>query len=215
MIHLLSYTEVGGHRVNEDVFVARSHPADPDCQLGCLADGQGGRAGGGRAAQLACETAVAAASQYPPAELFDPLVWQSVLAQADTVVAADLTAGLTTLIGLCVRGDQLAGASSGDSAVVTVGPRGSQELTAHQFKNPPVGSGGAIFVPFETSLTRPWRVLAMSDGVWNYAGWDRVTAAGIRTGGRELLAQLQEAARLRGTGGFPDDFTLILLETPV
>jgi hypothetical protein len=211
MIHVLTFSEAGGHPVNEDAFAVRPHPADPGCWLVCLADGQGGRAGGARAAQLACETAVALAAQYPPAELLNPATWQTVLAGADAAVAADPVAGFTTLIGMGVRDDHVTGASCGDSAVLAVDPAGSRVLTDRQWKNPPAGSGEAFFAPFAEELVRPWRVLVMSDGVWKYAGWDKINRA-ARAGGEELLAELQQAARLRGTGQFPDDFTVVLLE---
>lgn len=213
MVQILSYSEVGGHRVNEDAFVVQPHPTDPDCPLVCLADGQGGQAGGARAAQLACETAMAAASQHRAVELADAFTWQSILARADTAVAADSDAGFATLIGLCLQGNRVVGASCGDSAVAAVCPKGLRELTAFQFKNPPIGSGEAVCIPFEVELARPWRVLVMSDGVWKYAGWERITRAATRTGGQELLVGIQEAARLRGTGAFPDDFTVVLLES--
>jgi len=55
-------------------------------------------------------------------------------------------------------------------------------------------------------------VLAMTDGVWKYVGWDRVCELATRLGGDELLAALQAAARLPRTGQFQDDFTAVLLE---
>jgi PPM family protein phosphatase len=86
-------------------------------------------------------------------------------------------------------------------------------LTSRQFKNPPVGASDADFVPFELELVPPWRVLVMSDGVWKYASWDRVWDCAARLSGEELIAALQTAARLQTTGEFPDDFTVVLLES--
>jgi serine/threonine protein phosphatase PrpC len=212
MIHVLTYSEVGGHRVNEDAFVARPHPVDPDSWLICLADGQGGRAGGERAAKLACETAADLATKAPAGDLVNSSAWQSILAHADATVAADRAAGFTTLIGLGILTNQIGGASSGDSAAVLFSGGKALELSARQFKNPPVGSGEATFIPFEARAARPWRLLAMSDGVWKYAGWEMVRKLATTMTGPELLAQLQDAARLRGTGAFPDDFTVILVE---
>src|SRR6185369_1355332 len=91
------------------------------------------------------------------------------LAHADAAVAADREAGFTTLVGLCVGADHVAGASCGDSAAVAVcGASAPRVLTSRQWKNPPVGSGEATFVPFEMELAEPWRLLVMSDGVWKY-----------------------------------------------
>ena len=38
--------------------------------------------------------------------------WANLLAQSDAAVAADREAGFTTLVGLCVIGDRVAGASA-------------------------------------------------------------------------------------------------------
>src|SRR5262245_12226904 len=50
MIQAFHYSEAGGHAHNEDAFATLSHPQNPNCQLGVIADGQGGRAGGAAAA---------------------------------------------------------------------------------------------------------------------------------------------------------------------
>jgi serine/threonine protein phosphatase PrpC len=112
MIRASSFTAAGGHAVNEDAFLVRELP--PDAWLIVLADGQGGRAGGARAAQLACQTAVEHATR---AASFD---WREVLAAADAAVAADRDAGFTTLVGLSVSAGRVAGASCGDGAAVAV-----------------------------------------------------------------------------------------------
>ena len=213
MVQLFTFTKVGGHRVNEDSFAARVHSSNPECWIACLADGQGGRAGGARASQLACEIVVASASARRHAALSDSQDWQAILAEADRGVATDREAGFTTLIGLCIQNNWLVGASCGDSAVVVVS-QGSVEIpTSRQFKNPPVGSGEADFIPFEMKLKAPWRVLVVSDGVWKYCGWDAMSAAALNTGGDVLLSHLQSIARLPGSGAFPDDFTVVLIES--
>ena len=157
----------------------------------------GGRAGGARAAQLACQVVARGEG----------------LTAADAAVATDSAAGFTTLVALRVEGDRVTGALCGDSAALAAWGDGLMRvLTARQFKNPPVGSGDATFVPFALELTRPWKVLAVSDGVWKYAGWERVWDCAAKLGGEELIAALQIAARLPLTGEFPDDFTVVLLE---
>jgi hypothetical protein len=136
------------------------------------------------------------------------------LAYADQAVAEDREAGFATLIGLSVQSNRVTGASCGDSAVVAIGKESAPRvLTSHQFKNPPVGSGEANFIPFERELVPPWKVLAMTDGVWKFAGWEKVWDLAARLSGEELLAELQSAARLKMTGEFPDDFTVVLLES--
>ena len=205
MIRVFTFSEAGGHPANEDAFVVAPLPGDPEGRFVCVADGQGGRAGGAVAARRACDTAASLAGGEGD--------WRDILGRADRAVADDTRAGFTTLIGFGIAGDTISGASCGDSAVLVVCGSGEiTELTARQFKNPPVGSGEADFVPFEAELTRPWKVLAMTDGVWKYAGWDRIRTLATELAGEELLAALQVAARLPGSGRFPDDFTVVLLE---
>lgn len=211
MIRTFTFSEAGGHPANEDAFAVQhcpGEPDDPERPEGCLvwvADGQGGRAGGAKAARLACGTAAS--------HVGDADDWPGVLSRADRAVAADPEAGFTTLLGFAVRGDTLTGASCGDGVVLAASGSGEfVELTRLQYKNPPVGSGEAVFMPFEIELVRPWKVLAMTDGVWKYVGWPRVRGLAASLGGEELIAALDSAARLPGSGEFPDDFTVVVLE---
>jgi hypothetical protein len=213
MVSVVSFSQAGGHPANEDAFIVERHPADPACWLCFLADGQGGRAGGARAAQLACRTAAETILREPRERRLAPSHWADLLRQADMAVCADPEAGFTTLLGFCLAGGRLAGASCGDSAVaVAAADEPLREITAGQLKNPPVGSGAARFWPIGAVLVQPWTVLAMSDGVWKYVGWERLAQAASAERGQPLLASLQEQARLRGSRQFPDDFTLILFE---
>ena len=206
MIRTFTFSKAGGHPENEDAFVVHRLAGNPNDYLVCVADGQGGQAGGAKAARLACDTV---------AELADQHAMTRALCRADAAVTADAEAGLTTLAAFILRGNILAGASVGDSAVLTICGSGEiTELTARQFKNPPVGSGEAVFAPFEINLQRPWRILAMTDGVWKYAGWSQVRELATTLSGESLLSALQSAARLRHTGEFQDDFTVVILEGP-
>lgn len=196
MIRTNSFSAAGGRAVNEDAFVLQPLP-NGEGWLVALADGQGGRAGGARAAQLACEVAAHAQS----------------LTEVDTAVAADPQAGFTTLVTLRVEGDSVTGASCGDSAALAIDGSGTvAELTRHQLKNPPVGFGDATFIPFAVELVRPWKLLVITDGVWKYASWEKVRELGSRYSGEVLLRELQAAARLPN-GEFQDDFTVVLLES--
>jgi hypothetical protein len=87
--------------------------------------------------------------------------------------------------------------------------RQSVILTAQQCKNPPVGSGGGRFVGFFAKLTPPWRVLAMSDGVWKYAGLDNIVRIAAAKKGQEIVDAIRQAAGMRGNGRLQDDFTLV------
>jgi len=86
------------------------------------------------------------------------------------------------------------------------------EMTSGQHKNPPIGSGAASIVPFGTVVNAPWKMLVMTDGVWKYAGWERVIEAARRESGSQLVAVLQQAARSPSNGRFQDDCTVVVLE---
>jgi PPM family protein phosphatase len=211
MIELHSISEAGGHPVNEDAFLIREHPAEAGCWFGCIADGQGGRAGGARAAHLACEVVMRIADRTPVGMLASARGWGYLLLEADREVAADAEAGFTTLVGLCIRRGRIVGASNGDSAALLVNQSGSEILTERQPKNPPVGSGAAAFAEFTAELGESWRVLAMTDGVWKYVGWDRIGKALREKTGRSALDELRQMAALPHTSELQDDFTAILL----
>ena len=166
-----------------------------------------------QASQLACRAAMDAALQESPRRLASPLAWAELLHGADEAVRDAREAGFTTLLGFCITKGYLAGASCGDSAVLvaTSGQRPSV-VTAGQAKNPPVGSGTAPFWPFGLALVVPWVVVAMSDGVWKYAGWDRVEEAVSAGHGQQIVERLQEGARLQGSGQFQDDFTVVVFD---
>jgi PPM family protein phosphatase len=212
MLSVLSYSEAGGHPVNEDAFGVRAHPDDERCLLVALADGQGGQAGGAQAAQVACRAALDAAAGSPAASVPLSSFWPKLLHLADQAVCAETQAGYTTLIGLAIRDNVVVGASCGDSLVMTVCSGRTSDLTRAQHKNPPVGSGDGFFVPFEAELVPPWLVLVMSDGVWKYVGWDRLREMARRHRGQALVDELQQAARLSGSGKLQDDFTLIVIQ---
>lgn len=213
MIVVTAFSEAGGHPQNEDAFVVQPHPSGPDRWLCFVADGQGGQASGGEAARIACRVGIEAALVRSWRALRSPDIWEDILGEADRAVSADPEAGFTTLIGFVISGEFVAGASCGDSAVVMLlQGQPARELTTGQRKNPPVGSGGAEVVPFSAGLSSPWSVLAMSDGVWKYVGWDRLVQAATETRGESLVETLKQAARSPRSGQFPDDFTVVVFE---
>ncbi len=210
MFTILTHSEPGGHADNQDAFVVAFHPADADCLLCAVADGQGGRAGGGEAARLACRVCVELAGECPVEALFAPGAWATLGRAVDEAVARDREAGLTTLVALAVRGAALAGTSSGDSAALLLDGTGTVTLTARQFKNPPVGSGAATFREFGARPLAPWTVLAVTDGVWKYAGWEAVERAATLPDG-EVVPTLRRGATLPSSGGLQDDFTVVVV----
>lgn len=209
MCQVHMYSEPGGHAENEDVIKVCRHPQQANVWLCALADGQGGRSGGARAADLACRTVIQAAVEYPYGVLTKGDTWIDILRLADLAVANDADAGLTTLVGFCLTKGILVGASNGDSAVLVLDTgQDCREITRGQHKNPPIGFGDAAVVPFTTRLAKPWTVVTMSDGVWKYVGWDRIREHAARLRGQALIESLQQAGRLTRTCAFQDDFTL-------
>jgi len=75
-----------------------------------------------------------------------------------------------------------------------------------------VGSGDARIVSLSATLAAPWSVLAMSDGVWKYVGWERIVQAAGECRGERLVETLKGLARLPRSGQFQDDFTLVVFE---
>lgn len=209
MIDVFHHSEPGGHPHNEDAFEIRALPPELGAYLCVIADGQGGQPGGGEAARLACRVCADTAARLEPAALLLPTTWTTILSTVDRAVADEPTAGYTTVVAFAVTGSRVCGASCGDSAAVLFqGGDPMVILTDGQQKNPPVGSGFATFVSFAANLVLPWLVLAMSDGVWKYAGWERIAKAASERRGERLITSLLKLTRLR-SGALQDDFTLI------
>jgi hypothetical protein len=145
-------------------------------------------------------------------QLLCPGTWDRVLQRADAAVAEDSAAGFTTLLGFFVTQSFVCGSSCGDSAAILLQNQASRILTDRQEKNPPVGSRVAVSVGFAASLIRPWTMLAMSDGVWKYAGWDRIVKIASEKRGPEIVEGIREQGRMQGSGGFQDDFTLVVFQ---
>lgn len=208
-----SLSVAGGHATNEDAFEIMRHPGGQPCWIGALADGQGGQSGGGEAARLACQVVIETVSSQPVSRAATAKTWCSALHRADERVYADRSSGYTTLIGFAVAGGRVIGASNGDSALWLASADGQVlDLTQRQAKNPPVGSGVAKPTPFDAKLPTSWVVLAMSDGVWNSAGRDRIAELLGQTRGQALLSALLAEAQLPRSGGLGDDFTAVILE---
>jgi serine/threonine protein phosphatase PrpC len=212
MLVISFFSEAGGHAVNEDVFDVRRHPDDPECLVCCLADGQGGQRGGAAAAQIACRSVIELAFKNSARQLARPSTWSSILAGADASVAAAPEAGYSTLIGFSLLNGFVIGASNGDSSLVVQSNGSHYEITKSQEKNPPVGSGCVGIVPFSLGLVAPWKVLAMSDGVWKYIHRELLETIIADKQGQQLIDALQHQARARGGGVFQDDFTVVAIE---
>ena len=210
-IHYLVHSEAGESHANEDTVSVRPHSDAENVLLCCLADGQGGQAGGARAAQVALEESLRVMSSLAVPELLQAESWYSIVSAADEAVSEDDAAGFCTLISLSVSEREIWGASCGDSGILLLNGEQVLLLTEHQHKNPPVGSSAAYPVAFNAKLKPGWKLLAVSDGVWKYVGWTTISQAASRNQGSEIIVALRQTA-LDATGGkMQDDFTVALL----
>ena len=215
MFEIASYTAPGEGSENQDAYEIHPHPENAEYRLFALADGQGGREGAATAASTACRTLIRAASSYAPGDLIRSQSWKQLMPLADKAVLHDCTAGFTTLVAFCITPMGVCGASSGDSAVLLAnGDQTAEILTAGQFKNPPVGSGNARFSTFSARLTNPWTLIAMSDGVWKYTGWDPICRIAASHGPSQgIIHCLRNYAASPVCGQLQDDFTLVVFQS--
>src|SRR5215468_10589551 len=134
---IYTFTEAGDGHANEDAIAYRPYPGAENFALCALSDGQGGRSGGGIAAQTAVLLALDAACAAPPESLLSPLRWVDVCSVADRGVAAAPDTGYCTLVALVATSEWIVGASSGDSAAALILDHSAVILTDRQHKNPP------------------------------------------------------------------------------
>ena len=209
-IRCLVHSEAGDNHVNEDVVQVRLHPSQMELVLCSLADGQGGRFGGARAAKIAVRESLEAAASFSAEDLRQLAPWYPIIGAADDAVSEDDAAGFCTLICLGISKQEVFGASCGDSAVLLLS--GGQEilLTENQRKNPPVGSGAAYPTAFKARLKPGWKLLVVSDGVWNCVGWEQVGLIAAQNQGDKLIAALRQAVLVANGGKLLDDFSFAL-----
>lgn len=208
---IFCFTEAGHARRNEDAIATLEHPSASDVLIVGLADGQGGQPGGAQAAAIASSVAVDAASDCAVHDLLIPTSWVNICHAADAAVATARDAGRSTLVALCATSEWVVGGSAGDSAAVIVFDDAAAVLTERQRKNPPVGTGCAVFEPFSARLDGNWQLIVLSDGAWKYAGWETIIRLGREHRGPRLISALRDAAVHRRGGELPDDFSVVVL----
>lgn len=218
MIEFFSCSEPGGHVENEDRFEIRrieefrTAATKENTILCALADGQGGQAGGALASAKACEASLESATNFPD-RWYREKSWRKIVQQADKKVAAAPNAGFTTLIAFDLSESSICGGSNGDSVAVLLDHTGVPRfLTAQQLKNPPIGSGAAAITTFRAIISQPATLLVMSDGVWKFAGLERILEIAREKKGEELIESVKDSARLKRINAFQDDFTFLVFQ---
>ena len=164
-----------------------------------LADGAGGTAHGADAAQ-----AIVDAAGRLELAAFDGCALLSAL-DRDGVRAIR---GQSTAVLVAVRGDQIEGASVGDSGAWRLGGSDAVELTSDQVRKPLVGAG---CVPVRIPATRLDRgtLLVASDGLWRYAKPGDITRLACGDDLSVAARALVDLVRLPG-GKLQDDVAVVL-----
>ena len=171
-----------------------------------VADGVGGRPGGGRASQLAMDRIIQLAAGVSTP--LDPGAWRALLFDVDQVLNADAEAGETTAVIVAATQDGIAGASVGDSEAWLVTPGGHAALTSRQQRKPYLGVGGALPVGFGP-VSLEGTLLVATDGLFKCADAERITAAVPGADIGAAAEAVAEVARNR-EGSFYDDLAVVL-----
>ena len=170
-----------------------------------LADGAGGRAGGAAAA-----TRLTAAARSRRGELFSQRLTPSqFLLESDASLRADPDAGESTAIVALLLGDEVSGASVGDSAAWSLDEEAWTDLTRSQVRKPLLGSGRAWPVPFGPRPRGSRRLLLASDGLFKYAPPSGIQALAATSPLADAPRALIELVRLP-SGALQDDVAVIV-----
>ena len=196
----------GDKTENEDrVAVCEAH----DALVLIVADGVGGRPGGGAASRRAVEIVRKAVTGERPND--EAQIWAERVAGIDRLLSRDKEAGETTLVIAAITGGRtphIVGASAGDSGAWLVTAEGVEDLTRRQARKPYVGSSAALPVPFDAAWNDGTLLLA-TDGLFKYADPVRILET-VRASDLEEAAQnLIELVRLPA-GTFRDDIGILL-----
>jgi PPM family protein phosphatase len=174
-----------------------------------VADGVGGRPGGGAAAEEAVRWTREAVPSLPPRERRDPRTWHHLAKKIDEAIAGEEDAGETTLVILCITPRRLVGVSVGDSEAWLVTSGGHYDLTGGQNRKPYLGEGMADPVPFALPNPGYGTVLVATDGLFKYAPPERIGDAVLQGSLEEAVVRVADEARLP-SGRFSDDIMILL-----
>ena len=167
-----------------------------------VTDGAGGISGATEAAMMAIQLA-----QGGVEKLRDSATCAALLQAMDRSIADDSKAGETTCALAVVTGDQIFGASVGDSGIWIIGPNKVTNLT--ETRKPFIGSGGAFPAPFEQRRIAGDTLLLATDGLLKYTSAERIAAICRENDPEQAAGRLIEAVRYP-SGTLPDDVTVIL-----
>jgi len=173
-----------------------------------VADGVGGRPGGGEAATMLVENVV---DYFVDADYdTSDLALTKLLTEIDQALADDETAGETTAVVAVVTAEGIVGASVGDSDAYLVLANDEFKLT-HGARKPFLGYGAAWPHPLNAAELVDGTLILASDGLWKYADLDKICAI-VRSKEKsleEIAKALVDEARMPN-GELPDDISIAL-----
>ena len=218
-VRYLIHSEPGDGKAARQVAATRmswSCARTPATPMSCCVRspmGKAGRRAGQRRHGWPLEESLRLASSLFVRDMREEALWYAVVGAADDAVCEDDAAGYCSLVSLCVSGQAFWGASCGDSGALLLSGGRDFLLTDDQRKNPPVGSSAARPVAFSRPAYAPgWVLLVVSDGVWKYVGWERITQHGRPASGAGVDRCLASSGPRHASGGsLPDDFSVALL----
>lgn len=168
-----------------------------------VADGVGGRAGGGAAADAVVQ-GVRELAERPGR--WDAVRW---LAELDRRMAESGAVGETTAVVAKFTPLGLTGVAVGDSVAWWVTADDWGDLTAAAKPKPWVGSGAAVPVPFSRSLQHVGTLLLATDGLTKYTSAERIVDMIRTTPFDDTPRSLIELVR-PPSGRLPDDVAVIV-----
>lgn len=169
-----------------------------------VADGVGGRAGGGAAADAVIEAVRELAEQ--PLHPWDRVRW---LTELDRRMAKSGTVGETTAVVIHLTALGPIGVTVGDSVAWWVAADIWGDLTALAKPKPWVGSGGAVPITFQKPLQYVGTLLLATDGLVKYTSPERIVSVIRTTPFDDIPKSLIELVR-PPSGRLPDDVAVIV-----
>ena len=170
-----------------------------------VADGVGGQANGGAAADYAVSRIREAAYKQ---NIADPLAWYKTVQKLDSDLLENDDTGQTTLVVVAITARRIVGVSAGDSSAWLVTPSGHWDLTEGQKRKPFLGSG-AEPVPFSLPLPDSGTIVAGTDGLFKYAPDVKIQDTALLLDPDDAVTRLADLARLTN-GKLPDDIAILL-----
>jgi serine/threonine protein phosphatase PrpC len=168
-----------------------------------IADGAGGLSGGAEAAAMAVDLVRRQASI-----LDGPDSCVALLQNVDRNVANDGAAGETTCVLAVLTGDNVYGASVGDSGAWVIQQNGVIDLTRRQVRKPFIGTRCASPVSFSHKLSNGEKLLIATDGLFKYTSPEKIENVCQVDAPETVASRLIELIRYP-SGALPDDITII------